>query len=91
MYDEPSKEEKESIPKQEESSIAESPSIPSKDSAIDPELQIPQISKEEEIHCLDHSFDLEAKLLADLPGFGNAIQKRPSKKHRLNTLKKRSL
>jgi hypothetical protein len=63
VYDEPPKEEKESVPKQGEISIVESPIVPSKDSTIDPELQIPQISKEEETHPLNHSFDFEAKLL----------------------------
>ena len=60
--DEIPKEEKESIPKQEEISIAESPPISSKDFSIDPEPQIPQILKEEEIHRLDPSFDYRANL-----------------------------
>ena len=46
VYDEPPEEEKESIPTQGEISIAKSPPISSKDSAIDPEPQIPQISKQ---------------------------------------------
>ena len=73
VYDEPREELKESIPKQEKTPIAESPPIPSKDSAIDPEPQIPQILKEEEIHRLNLSFDYEANLLSDLAIFGNAL------------------
>jgi hypothetical protein len=61
-YDEIPKEEKESIPKQEEISIAKSPPISSKDFAIDPEPQISQMSKEEEIRHLDHCFDYRANL-----------------------------
>ena len=91
-YNEPPEEQKESIPKQRESSMDESPPLPSKDSAIDPEPQIPQISKGEEIHHLNLSFNYEAKLLSDLAGFENALnyhfQKRPLKKHLSKPLKK---
>jgi hypothetical protein len=72
MYGEPPEEEKELIPKQKEILIAESPSIPSKDSTIDPEPQIPQILKEEEIFHINHSFDFKANLLSDLANFRNA-------------------
>jgi len=72
--------------------MAESPPLPSKDFAIDPEPQIPQISKEEEIQRLNLSFDYEANLLSDLAGFGNALnyhfQKRSLKKHLSKPLKK---
>ena len=92
VYDQPHEEEKESIPKQRKSSMVESPPISSKDSTIDPE---PQISKEEEIHCLNHSFDYEANLVSDLADFGNTLnypfQKRPSKKRLPNPPKKGSL
>jgi hypothetical protein len=53
--------------------MAKSPPLPSKYFAIDPEPQIPQISKEKEIHRLNLSFDYEANLLSDLAGFGNAL------------------
>ena len=62
-----------SIPKQRESSMAKSPPLPSKDCAIDPEPQIKQISKEEEINHLNLSFDYKANLLSNLSGFGNAL------------------
>lgn len=95
VYDEPPEERKESIPKQRESSMAKLPPIPSKDSAIDPEPQIPQISKKEESHRLNLSFDYEANVLSNLAGFGNIlnypIQKRPSKKHLSNPPKKGSV
>jgi hypothetical protein len=84
------KEEKESIPKQGEISIAESPTMPSKDFTIDPEPQIPQTLKEEETHPPNHSFDFDAKLSDDLASFGN-VHKRPSNKHCSNPLEKRSL
>ena len=70
VYDQSCEEEKESIPKQRESSMAKSPPLPSKDCAIDPEPQIPQISKEEEINHLNLSFDYKANLFSDLGGFG---------------------
>ena len=88
--DEPPKEDKESIPKQEEVSMAEVPIRLLIYSAIDPEPQIPQTSKEEETHPLNHSFDFEAKLSDNPASFGNA-HKRPSKKYYSNPLKKRSL
>ena len=53
--------------------MAESPPLPSNDCAIDPEPQIPQISKEEEINHLNLSFDYKANLLSDLASFGNAL------------------
>jgi len=43
-----------------EPTIAETPLSTSQ--AVKPELQIPQTSKEEETHLLNHSFDFEAKL-----------------------------
>ena len=58
--------------------------------AIKLELQIPQTSKEEETHPLNHSFDFETKLSDDPTSFGNS-HKRPSKKHFSNPLKKKSL
>ena len=70
--------------------MAEVPIRLLKYSAIDPESQIPQTSKEEETHPLNHSFDFEAKLSDNLASFGNA-HKRPSKKYCSNPLKKRSL
>jgi hypothetical protein len=88
--DEPPKEDKGSIPKQGEISMAESPEMPPRYSAIDSEPQIPQTSKEEETHPLNHSFNFEAKLSDNPASFRNA-HKRPSKKYCLNPLKKRSL
>ena len=81
VYNEPPKEQKESIPKQRESSMAESPPISSKDSTIDLE---PQILREEEIQPLSYPFGFEEDPIPNFANFGNTLnyhfQKRPSKK-----------